>query len=121
MTRRSECAKQRAPVIHPQFPDGAQVEAERRGSSRSERTDATATDDQYAQELFPLTVSFLLGAALIRSRWVDFGAAVTPIFFFFQHDKSLTLKKMMLRSARAFSCNVVDPSVCVSGQSSFAK
>lgn len=29
MSRRSECAKQRAPVIHPQLADGAQVEAKR--------------------------------------------------------------------------------------------
>lgn len=28
--RRSECAQQRAPVIHPHFPDGAQVEEERK-------------------------------------------------------------------------------------------
>lgn len=36
VTRRSECAKQRAPVIHPQFPDGAQVEEERKQPLRTD-------------------------------------------------------------------------------------
>lgn len=43
MSRRSERAKQRAPVIHPQFADGAQVEAKRgeEAAAQDGRTEET--------------------------------------------------------------------------------
>lgn len=47
-------------MIQPQFPDGAQVEATRRGSSRSGRADEPHGDVQYAHDLFHVKTELLL-------------------------------------------------------------
>lgn len=118
-------------MIQPQFPDGAQVEATRRGSSRSGRADEPHGDVQYAHDLFHVKTELLLfffffslrGVILVAVSWS--GSAVTH---FPSKTKVCLLKKkekkkrkMMFWSANVFSRSVVDSGVSVSGQSSLEK
>lgn len=83
-------------MIQPQFPDGAQVEATRRGSSRSGRADEPHGDVQYAHDLFHVKTELLLFFLLLLPPRCDFGSGALVWLScnpFPLQDKSLPAKK----------------------------